>query len=194
MGRNDMKISSMSRWGAVAVAISMVGVACGGDDPMSSGSEEKAYSEALAVALAAESDFPFDEKQTLCIAERVVDVMGVQMFVDAGVSAEDVTAAGEFDFPELTDEQTAGLAEIFVDGDCVDMGALMADQMMEQSEGALTEDQAACIGDGMAKSDAFNDAFAAGIAGQEDPEADAAIESEILALIVDCDIPLDAFG
>jgi len=44
MGRNDMKISSMSRWGAVAVAISMVGVACGGDDPMSSGSEEKAYS------------------------------------------------------------------------------------------------------------------------------------------------------
>ena len=189
-----MKISSMSRWGLVAVAISMVGVACGGDDPMSSGSEEKAYSEALAVALAAESDFPLDEKETMCIAERVVDVMGVQMFVDAGVSAEDVTAAAEFDFPELTDEQTAGLAEIFVDGDCVDMGALMADMMMEQSAGALTEDQAACIGDGMAESDAFNDAFAAGIAGQEDPEADAAIESEILRLIVDCDIPLDAFG
>lgn len=187
----------MTRRTGVAVVLAMVSMgvaACGGDEGGSSSSEEKAYSEALAVALAAESDFPFDEKETLCIAERVVDVMGVQMFVDAGVSAEDVTAAADFDFPELTDEQTAGLAEIFVDGECVDMGALMADQMMEQSGGALTEDQAACIGDGMAKSDAFNDAFAAGIAGQEDADADAAIESEILELIVDCDIPLDAFG
>jgi len=190
----------ITRSSGVAVVVAMVSMgvaACGGDDGGSggsTGSQEKAYSEALAVALAAESDFPFDEKETLCIAERVVQVMGVQMFVDAGVSAEDVTAAADFDFPELTEEQTAGLAEIFVDGDCVDMGALMADQMMEQSGGALTEEQAACIGDGMAKSDAFNDAFAAGIAGQEDAESGAAIESEILELIFECEIPLDALG
>jgi hypothetical protein len=116
------------------------------------------------------------------------------MFIDAGVSAEDVTAAGEFDFPDLTEEQTAGLTEIFLDGECIDMGALMADMMMEQSAGALTEDQAACIGDGLAASESFAEVFASGVAGDESADPGTVMESEILQLIVDCDIPLDAFG
>ncbi|MCE2762976.1 MAG: hypothetical protein LW627_00465 [Ilumatobacteraceae bacterium] len=191
-----MKISKMTRFGAVVAAFATIGAACGGDgdEGGSSGPEKKQYAEALAVALAAESDFPFDEKETLCIAERVVDVMGVQMFVDAGVSAEDVTAAADFDFPELTEEQTAGLTEIFLDGECIDMGALMADMMMEQSAGALTEDQAACIGDGLAASESFAEVFASGVAGDESADPGTVMESEILQLIVDCDIPLDAFG
>ena len=120
--------------------------------------------------------------------------MGLQMFIDANVTAEDIATAGEFDFPDLTDAQAADLAKIFLDRECVDMGQVMADMMKEQSSGALTEAQASCIFDKMAKSDAFAKAFASGLAGEEDPESSAAMEYEILEFLGDCEIPLDAFG
>lgn len=192
-----MKNSTTARFGAAVAAIALMGAACGGDDSGSSGAdnaEKKAYSEALAVALGSEADFPFDEKETLCISEGIVDVMGLQMFVDAGVSAEDITSDAEFDFPDLTDEQNTDLVNVFLDGECVDMGQMMADTMMEQSDGALTEEQASCIGDGIASSEGFGQALTAEITGADSTEADAAMEDEILGLIMECDIPLDSLG
>ena len=192
-----MKNSTTARFGAAVAAIALMGAACGGDDSGSSGAdnvEKKAYSEALAVALGSDADFPFDEKETLCISEGIVDVMGLQMFVDAGVSAEDITADAEFDFPDLTDEQNTDLVNVFLDGECVDMGQMMADTMMEQSDGALTEEQASCIGDGIASSEGFGQALTAEITGADSTEADAAMEDEILGLIMECDIPLDSLG
>ena len=195
--RNDMKNSTTARLGVAVVAIAIMGAACGGGDSGSSGAdnaEKTAYSEALAVALGSDVNFPFDEKETLCIAQGVVDVMGLQMFLDAGVSAEDITADAEFDFPDLTDEQNTDLVNVFLDGECVDMGQLMADAMMEQSAGALTEEQASCIGDGIASSEGFGQVLTAEITGADSTEAEAAMEDEFLGLIMECDIPLDSLG
>jgi hypothetical protein len=71
---------------------------------------------------------------------------------------------------------------------------MMADTMMEQSDGALTEEQASCIGDGIASSEGFGQALTAEITGADSTEADAAMEDEILGLIMECDIPLDSLG
>lgn len=191
----DVKMSVRTRFGAVVVAVVSMGiVACGGDDGGSTGSQEEAYSKALAVTLARQADWPFGEEENVCIAGRVLDLLGVQMFIDAGLSAEDVATVEEFDFPELTEEQEADFVEIFLDGDCIDLGAFIADDMIESSGGALSEDQAACIGDGVAESDVYKDVLVASILGREDADSDNAVESEILRLVTDCDIPLDLLG
>ena len=191
-----MKISSMTRFGAAVMAISMVGVSCGGDDGGMSKSldaEGSAFATAMASSLSEESGLPFDADQAMCIAEGVVGVLGVQTFIDAGMSAEDVSSSGSLDFPELTDEQSTDIAAIFLDGDCVDMGQLMADMMMQQSSG-LTAEQAKCIGDGMSDSEPFGDALVAGISGDDTEDPGAAMEAVLMDLIGSCDIPLDAFG
>ena len=195
-----MKMSAFTRFGVVTVlGMAVAGLAaCGGDDGGTSAkpldAEGSAFATALASTLSEDSGLPFDQDQAMCIANGVVNVIGVDAFVEAGMSAEDVSSSGSLDFPELTDAQTKDLAAIFLDGDCVDMGQLMSDLLLQQSSGSLTAEQAQCLGDGMAKSEPFADALAAGIAGDDTSDPGSAMTSVLVDLIGTCDVPMDAFG
>lgn len=183
---------------AVLGAMTLVTVgACGGDDAGSSpalDAEGSAFATAIATSMSEDSGMPFDATQAQCIAEGVVEVVGVQAFIDAGMDASDVSSTGSFDFPELSDAQNKDLAAIFLDGDCVDMGELMADLMMQSSTGSLTEEQAKCLGDGMAKSENFAGALVAAISGDDSADPGSAMTADLMNLIDTCGVPLDAFG
>ncbi|NDH46946.1 MAG: hypothetical protein EBX99_03685, partial [Acidimicrobiia bacterium] len=59
--------------------------ACGGDDGGTSAkpldAEGSAFATALASTLSEDSGLPFDQDQAMCIANGVVNVVGVQAFV-----------------------------------------------------------------------------------------------------------------
>ncbi|MFM8562792.1 MAG: hypothetical protein ACKOCE_02720 [Acidimicrobiia bacterium] len=189
-----MSISSVSRLGVVAVAISMVGVACGGDDAGSGSSSSDDYVSAIATSLSNQADQPFSDDELRCIAEGVIDVMGTEMFAEANLSPSDVATADTLDLPDPSAEQMTELVDFFVAGDCVDMARIMAEQMMAQSGGQLTEDQAKCLGDILVDSEGFAEAFASEVAGTDSGDLGAGMESDIMNGIMECDIPLDAFG
>lgn len=186
-----MKKSSVALFAVVALT---VGVSCGGDDAGSGSSSSDDYVSAIATSLSNQADQPFSDEELRCIAKGVVDVMGTEMFAEANLSPSDVATADTLDLPDPSAEQMTELAGIFLDGDCVDMGEIMAEQMMIQSGGQLTEEQAKCIGDILVNSEAFAEAFASSVAGTDSGDLGAGMESDIMNGIMECDIPLDAFG
>jgi hypothetical protein len=186
-----MRKSGIALIGLIAMT---AGVSCGGDDGGSGSSGSGDYVSAIVTALSKQPDQPFSDDELTCIANGVLDVMGEDIFTEANLSPSDVASSDSLDLPDPSAEQMTELAAIFLDGDCVDMGALMADIMMTQSGGNLTEDQATCLGDILVDSEAFADAFAASVAGTDSGDVGAGMESDIMDGIAQCDIPLDAFG
>lgn len=169
--------------------------ACGGGDGSSGGasSDEEPYVEALMSTFEQDETLPLDENQVRCLAEGVVDVIGVDGFEEAGVTPADIEGGATLDSIEtFTDEQATKFLDLLFEGECFDFNKLLADAFMEQGGGAMTEEQASCMADQFTKDDGFKDLFAAGLTGNEDVDPTAAM-SNIFDVLSACDIPLEAF-
>ncbi|MBM3674477.1 MAG: hypothetical protein FJW88_05895 [Actinobacteria bacterium] len=91
--------------------------ACSSSD--GSDAETQKYVDAMMVSVDT-SDFPFTRTEARCLAEQMVDTVGVDTLEEAGITPEDI----ENDDSELSDldlsrDEAAELADVIFDGDCI---------------------------------------------------------------------------
>lgn len=118
----------------VPVTLAVLLAGCGGSGSGSEGKsdEAKPYVDAMATSMAEEKDSPFDEEQSRCFSERLVDVVGIDKVKAAG-TPEDFAGKGddlEFDHLDISREQGE---EIYANFDeCgVDLRETMMAEMAE---------------------------------------------------------------
>lgn len=159
----------------VVVAVALVGAGAllvtqsGGDDEGSS-DEEQAYIDAF-VEMDAPSQSNYSQEQTRCLAEIVVDTVGVDRLQEAGTPDEIRENAGGGGISDLgirLDEDQAG-AVYERAGDCIDFRALVMDTLRQRG---YTEAQIDCV-DQYLPDDLLRDSVIAGIMEDEQAELEA---------------------
>jgi hypothetical protein len=187
---------SRSKLGLTGFVVGVLALAaCGGESASDDGasSDEEPYVEALMTTFEQDETLPLDESQVRCLAEGVVDVVGVDGFEKAGVTPADLEEGATLDSIEtFTDEQTSKFLDLLFEGQCFDFNKMLAGAFMEQGGGAMTEEQASCMADQFTKDDAFKELFAAGLKGDDSVDPTAAM-ANIFDVLSACDIPLEAF-
>lgn len=174
---------------AVAAVTALALTACGGGDSGggrdSQTDEGKAYVDAMMSTYSA--DMGFTEPQARCIAELAIDTVGVQALEDAGITPDKMNSSEGLlaDYTPTTEQ-----ADQLVDGvfGCVDFGELMVSQMAADDTVTLPEDKVRCIGNEMAKSEAFKDSLKADMLGIEATADDAAIDEAIFGIFDTCEV------
>jgi hypothetical protein len=168
----------------VALALTACGGGGGGSSRESQTEDGKAYVDAMMSTYSA--DMGFTEPQARCIAELAIDTVGVQALEDAGITPDKMNSSEGLlaDYTPTTEQ-----ADQLVDGvfGCVDFGELMVSQMAADDTVSLPEDKVRCIGNEMAKSEAFKDSLKADMLGLGSIE-DAAIDEAIFGIFDTCKV------
>ncbi len=179
-----------------------VGAETDGDAEKDSGSSgddglRDEYVAAIAESMQAD-DAPFDDEQATCLAEGMVDAMGVDTIQDAGVTPEDIATDdtdSQFEAvaKDLSEDQAVEIVDVIFGGECFSFGEMLASQM--GSDGPeISDEQATCIGDAFAKNEAFKAAFVDTLlTGEDNPEVDNAL-SDIFSIFAECEVDLTGLG
>ena len=176
---------------SLTVALMVAACSGGGDaDELADAIGEGLWAEAQADIEASTLPFEFTEADADCLGEVMVDAIGFQTLVDAGVTVENLK---DPDF-QIDDEANTFLedpetAEAIADGmtRCVDFGEAMSE--MFSSEMGVSPQSAECLIDGLMEQEAFssalNQAIVGGILGDEtvDPFQDG--DPEMLGAMFD---------
>lgn len=166
---------------AVLAAAALL-AACGGDSEVAKEDYVDAATEAI---LASDSDFEFEEDNAECIAEAVVDGLGVDALNEAGISADELRATdtiGELEGLDVDDDVKADLSDGIQD--CgLDFGSQLADEFTaEIGADVLSGESLECITTEISNSPLIADALVEAIvegdaAGGEEAGEQAAIEA-----------------
>ena len=171
----------------------------GNDDGGSSGDDALREEYVAAITGSVQADgSPFDTEQATCLAEGMVDAIGVDTIQAAGVTPEDIAAPdsdSQFDTvaEDLTEEQATAVVDVIFGGECFSFGELLASQMGEDGP-EIDEEQASCIGDAFGENEAFKQAFVdALLTGEDNPEVAAAF-GDILSIFAECEVDMTGLG
>jgi hypothetical protein len=146
----------------VGVGLLLFG-ACGGDSDVGGGNDEggeataadgetQLYIDAVADEIADQGDIPMDDEMAACAAAAMVNLVGVDALVEAGISPEefgDADSLSELDV-EAPVDAAARLGEAF--GECdfaVLLTAAMAEGFAEAAGTELPAEGTACLEDSM---------------------------------------------
>jgi hypothetical protein len=187
----------MGRFLAIAAAGLMVLSACGGDDneagsgdsePGASDARTREYVDAVAAVISEDGTAPMEPEMADCMAEAIVEVVGVATLVEAGISAEDFGDADnlsslDIDVPDETTERLGGaLAECDI-ADAIE--EVLVDSFGTSFSGdtdfELSPDEADCLSDNLddqAVTDAMAGTFVDGSGDH--------IEQPLLAALAAC--------
>ncbi len=173
----------MRRLIVLLAALAMVLAACGDDDGSGGlSTEEQAVAAAIAADASAGSEAgdPFsDPEAAQCMAEGVVKDIGMERLAEIGVTAE--SADQEQAFANMTDTEIDVVISYTLD--CVDIEAVMAEQMEAQG---LDAETAQCFADEFDE-DFYRVAFRTTLTGGEfDPTADPAVADSFMAAFTKC--------
>lgn len=172
----------MRRFVALIAASMLVLAACGDDGGGGLSAEEQAVAAAIAAdaSAGAEAGDPFsDPAAARCMAEGVVEDIGIERLAEIGVTAEG--AEQERAFANMTDAEIDVVISHTLD--CVDLEAVMTEQM--QSQG-LDAETAACFAEEFDE-DFYRTAFRASLTGEDfDPTADPEVADAFMAVFVKC--------
>ena len=137
-----------AHWGGAAVAVaaipllSLVATACTGDDdgggPAPGGSSERAeYVEAL---VATSDDPEFSDAENRCLAEALVDGVGLDQLSEAATPAE-IRGNEDFEFSDLGIELTEEQRDAFYEQlrGCLDLRELVVSSLTEGSDQAVVD-------------------------------------------------------
>ncbi|MEN9646194.1 MAG: hypothetical protein RL238_2863 [Actinomycetota bacterium] len=185
---------------ACAVAsLALVGLAgCGDDSSSGSGAgdlsaEEQEYVDAMMTSLQADDTAPFTDEEGKCLAEGMITTIGVDTLKEAGITPESIGSDGDVTFPNLAEDKSAKLVDLFFDGDCFDFGSLMATAIAQDPSVSIPIDKAECIGDKIADSDGFKEAFIASVTGDDSADPFSSV-GDIFQIFADCDVDLADLG
>jgi hypothetical protein len=176
------------------ITIALATAACGGGD----GDGKKAeYVDAIAATFTNDESLSVSDDDAACLAEDMVDVIGVDRLEDAGVEPAEIAADEDNEefqkvAEQLSEAEANELVDVIFDGDCVDFGAIMAESILADASGDISDEQATCIGDAFADNEAFKGAFAQSLlsGAEEDPDLDAAM-GDIFEIFETCDVSLE---
>jgi len=151
------------------VVAALVLSACGAGGALTS--EEQAVASAIEAKIAQEisqdDDLLADIEPRRCFAEGIVGAFGLSRLAELGVSAAAVADSGTV-FGGMTDSELRDAADVAAG--CVDLGASF---QVEMEAGGLSRESAACLTGRLEESDFFQQAFVAGMLGEEfTPDAD----------------------
>jgi hypothetical protein len=149
------------RWILAIAAMVLLVSACGGDDkekkPLtttttsddgSSGGDAEAYIDAVSAGW--NKEVPWDAAQVRCVAAGIVDVVGVDALTEAGITPDELVAAGDLASLEvdLPDDATDRLGDAVADCDVVaTLKAMMVDAFADELGAEMTPDALACLTD-----------------------------------------------
>lgn len=182
-----------------AASLALVGLAACGDDS-SSGSgagdltaEEQEYVDAMMASLQADDTAPFTEEEGQCLAEGMVTGIGVDTLKEAGITPESIADGGDVAFPNLPEDKAEKLIAVFFGGDCFDFGSLMATAIAQDPSVSIPAEKAECIGDKMADSEGFKEAFVASVTGDDSVDPFESV-GDIFQIFADCEVDLADLG
>lgn len=150
-----------------------------------------------------DADNVFSRSQAECIAEGMVDAVGVDKLESIG--SPDEVANGDNPFQQLGKEMTQAQADevvaVLTDGRCFDFKALVVKQAKADDSGSfdeLNDTQVECFFGKLLDNKAFKQAMADSILGR-DSSSDAfskafSDQSEVFAILSDCDIKPSQLG
>ena len=165
----------MKKTVAVLCAALMTLSACG------SGDDDKARENIKTAVLEDETDLTGGtkptEEQADCIADGMVDDVGVEALQEYKLLDEDLEINEEADPTDMKEEDADALAAVFVD--CVDVEELVAGSFAGQE---LSEDQQECISESIDE-DAMKDGLSASFQGEED-DGFAAMQEKLMACVM----------
>ncbi len=159
---------------AAAAAVLMTLSACGGG----SGDEGKAK-EAIAKELmtSGSSDFSFEQKDADCVAEGMVDKIGVEKLVDYGILTDNMSAEKAPSDVKLSDEDANAAADVFVG--CMDVSQVIKDAMGTD----LSPEIADCL-DKALTDDVLHDFMVAAFKGDDSSDAMAGLTEPLMQCMV----------
>ena len=167
----------MKKMAAVLCAAVLTLSACG------SGDDDKAKENIKSAVLEEETSLTGGtkptEEQADCIADGMVDDVGVETLQEYELLNDDLEINEEANPTDMEAEDADALAGVFVD--CIDVEEMFADQFAA-GEQDLPEDQQECIKDAIDE-DAMKDGLSASFQGEED-EGFAAMQEEMMTCVM----------
>lgn len=130
------------------------------DTTTATGADAEAYVDAFVTKAESRPDAALDPTELECAATGVVDILGVDAFVAADLTPEDIATRAEGDSLaddlEVTDEQATRMAGVMFE--CVDFGAYFVEQFSASPDAPnIPEDKLRCIGNGLEEDPGFRD-------------------------------------
>ena len=172
----------LKRMMVLAVAIALIGTACGDDDGLTE--SEQAIADVIASGIAEEPDAgdPFSEPEAAqCFSEGLVKNLGVARLAEIGITAD--SASPEEAFAAMTDGEISDMADLALG--CVDIETAMAGQFAADG---ISDDSARCMAKGFGETDFYRLAIIAGMTGDEsyDPSEDPEFLGMMISIATDC--------
>ncbi len=143
---------------AVASVLLMTLTACGGGD------DEQTAKENLRASFAEEDTFDgTTEEQANCIADGIVDELGVDKLKEYELLNDDLEVNKEPGEVEMSEEDADASAEAIIE--CVDVASLFT-AGMDDTEQSLTDEQRECV-EGAVDEDAMKEVLSAEFQGEQ---------------------------
>lgn len=146
--------------------------------------EGQAYVDAMVEGSAALGNLDFNESEVRCMATAVVDEVGVDALQGAGITPDDVRAAGDITVTGLVDQAGAEALADRVAG-CIDWNAMVDSELASQDLG-ITVDQMHCMAQRIGESQLIRDVFVQSFMGTTapvSPEAASALSDGVVSCI-----------
>lgn len=170
----------------------------GDDDNQDRDALRDEYVAALVATASAEEMDVFGEGTAECLAPGFVDAVGVEQFVELGLTPDDIREAGPdvdvLEGIEPTTEMAEGIADVMFE--CIDFGDLFAQAVAGQPEGALVTDaQWDCVNESMASNDEFRAGLVESMLADESDNVEDPFDGPLLIEILEgCDISPELLG
>lgn len=187
-----MKIARYTSAFTLALVIS----ACGGgsDNPVSDNSgsdnQKREYIEAITAGLETDGDgtTSFTTEESSCIAERLVDVIGVDAFVEEGITPTDLAENEDIQMPPVDEDQREELRSMLFDGDCADLSEKIADSFSGSLGAGATEENIKCLADTIIEGEEMQSYIVDGLLGIDTSAAQEDLSGIVMSAASDCGI------
>lgn len=171
---------------AIVVAVALVAggviyrVTKNGDDSSAGSGESQTpagqeYVDAMVEGATADNVSGFSADELRCMAESVVDEVGVAALQGAGITPDVVRTQGDINTSGVvTQAQAEAIADTVAD--CIDFSRAVSDAMAG-SDVKFTQEQANCIGDKIGASDFIRESFVQNFMGSTTPPSQQAADA-----------------
>ncbi|MEI8238271.1 MAG: hypothetical protein WCI22_02525, partial [Actinomycetota bacterium] len=178
----------------IVIAVVVVVVTRGGGSSSTKDSQTTEGQKYVKAMVATSDKSQFSGPETKCIADGLVDLVGVKTLRDAGVTPEKIIASGSKDLlPGF--KPTAGQANSFIDMvfRCVDFGKVLADQMAGTAV-SIPTDKLRCVGNALETNTVFRAYLVQSLldtsTSTTDTSVGAGLQATMVAVFTKCGVSL----
>jgi hypothetical protein len=157
--------------------------ACGGSEGESK--EAKPYVDAMVASMTEDEDAPFNEEEARCFSEKMIDVVGLKKFEDAGTPEEFKSGDDSLDFESLKLDRKQG-EEIYDNFD--KCGVDMRDELLKEmsADEEYDAETKKCLEEGLTD-DVVKDFFVSTmVEGEDSLDSEDGPGAELMSTMMEC--------